>query len=164
MKRMRAILCVAMLTAVAVGCVERRYVITTDPPGAAVYRNGEYIGNTPVDDPFLYYGNYHFTIRKEGFATQQVNQEITTPFYEYWPLDFVSEVLVPYHIEDVRYLHYQLQPLQPPNIPALLSQGQNLRNEGMTLTPKHPQPTPAPGTPPAAPVTAVPATLSPPAP
>ena len=161
MRRIGSILAVATLAGLMTGCVERRYVITTDPPGAAVYRNGEFIGNAPVDDPFVYYGNYHYTIRKEGFATLQINQDIKTPFYEYWPLDFVSENLVPFHIEDVRYLHYQMQPLPPPNIPALLNQGQNLRNEGRTLAPKHPQPPAQPAaTPPVLAPPAVPAPAS----
>src|SRR5581483_5232398 len=58
-------LCVAALCAGALtGCVERRYVITSDPPGAIVYCNGRQIGATPVDDHFIYYGKYDFTLVK----------------------------------------------------------------------------------------------------
>lgn len=167
MRRISFVLGVALLFSLGTGCVERRYVITTDPPGAAVYRNDEFIGNTPVDDTFVYYGNYNFTIRREGFATQQIRQDICTPWYQYWPLDFVSEVLWPFHVEDVRYFHYALQPLPPPNIPALLDRGQGLRNEGRTLAPRHPEPQavrPAPAGvagPPTA-VTPIPPTAAPP--
>ena len=44
------------------GCVERRFVIESDPPGALVLMNGQQLGATPVDGHFVYYGRYHFTL------------------------------------------------------------------------------------------------------
>ena len=43
------------------GCVERRYTIRTDPPGALVIVNGEEIGPTPVSRSFIYYGDRKIT-------------------------------------------------------------------------------------------------------
>ena len=61
--RRNAWLCVVMAgAAFLTGCVERRYVIDSQPRGAAVFRNGVYIGATPVDEPFTYYGKYHYTL------------------------------------------------------------------------------------------------------
>lgn len=117
------------------GCVERRYVITSDPPGAIVYRNGQYLGATPVDDHFTYYGKYHFMIVKPGFETLQVDQEIPTPWYQWVPIDFVSENLVPWKVTDRREFHYQLQPRKVVNTNELLNQAQNLRNRGWSLGP-----------------------------
>jgi hypothetical protein len=123
------------------GCVDRRYVITTDPPSAVVFRNyNQSLGPTPADDHFIYYGKYHFTIVADGFQTLQVDQEIPTPWYEYFPIDFFAELL-PYRIEDVRRFHYKLEPLQPPDLKQLLDQGQALRNQGKSLgTPPPPSP------------------------
>ncbi len=122
-------LCAALLT----GCVERRYVITTEPPGAVVLRNGQPLGATPVDDHFIYYGKYRFTIVKDSYETLQVDQEIPSPWYE-WPLvDFVSEQLVPWPINDVRRFHYRLEPRKVPDTNELLKDAQNLRNRGMSL-------------------------------
>lgn len=115
------------------GCVERRYVITSDPPGAVVLRNGQPIGAAPADDHFVYYGNYHITLVKEGYETLQVDQEIPTPWYEYFPLDFFSENLVPWPIQDVRRFHYKLEPRQMPRPDQLLNDAQNLRNRGHSL-------------------------------
>jgi len=84
------------------GCVERRYVIESDPPGALVVANGQPIGATPVDGHFLYYGNYHFTLIKDGYETLQVDERFRAPWYEYYPIDFFSENIVPGKIEDVR--------------------------------------------------------------
>jgi hypothetical protein len=115
------------------GCVERRYVITSDPPGAVVLRNGQPIGATPVDDYFVYYGTYNFTLLKEGYETLQVEQEIPTPWYECFPLDFFSENLVPHPIQDVRRFHYTLEPRQAVRTDQLLNDAQNLRNRGQSL-------------------------------
>lgn len=117
------------------GCVERRYVVYSDPPGAMVYRNGVQIGFTPVDDHFIYYGKYHFTIVKEGYETLQVDQEIPPPWYERIPLDFVSENLNPWPIEDRREFHFKLEPRRAVNTNELLKDAQNLRNRGLSLGP-----------------------------
>ena len=122
-------LCAALVT----GCVERRYVITSDPPGALVLRNGQPIGATPVDDYFVYYGKYNFTLIKEGYETLPVVQNIPTPWYESVGVDFISENLVPWPIQDVRRFHYKLEPRQMPSPDQLLNNAQNLRNRGQSL-------------------------------
>jgi hypothetical protein len=146
MRRIRWLVGVAVTTALVGGCVERRYVITSDPSGAIVQRNYQPIGATPADDHFLYYGKYHFTLipTVPGYATLQVDQDVPAPWYEYFPLDFVSENLIPWRIEDVRRFHYQLPPLQPPNLGEVLNRGQGLRDRGQTLGPPAPAPAPAP--------------------
>ena len=35
--------------------------------------------------------------------------EITPPFYELFPLDFISEFLIPYPFEDLHTFHFHLQ-------------------------------------------------------
>ncbi len=103
------------MTLLLTGCVERRFVVTTDPPGALVMRNNAPIGFAPADDHFVYYGNYHFTLIKDGYETQQIDQKIPAPWYEYPPFDFFTENLLPWHIIDVRRFHYQMQPRVVPN-------------------------------------------------
>src|SRR5258708_6868914 len=120
---MRAsVLTLALASAFLLGCVDRRYVITTDPPGAVVYCNGNYLGATPVDNHFIYYGKYHYTIVKEGYETLQIDQDISTPWYEYPPIDFFSETLVPYNVVDRREFHYKLEPRKLPDQGQLLQQ------------------------------------------
>lgn len=147
----------ALAAVLASGCVERRFVITSDPPGALVLHNGRPIGATPADDHFVYYGNHHFTVIKDGYATLQQDVCVRTPWYQYVPIDFVSEALVPWHIEDVRRYHFTLQPLPGVNTNALLEQGEALRREGQGIGPPPPPP-PAAGAP------AAPAPVPPPPP
>jgi hypothetical protein len=152
--------------ALTTGCVEQRYVITSSSAcvpgqdlGATVYRNGQLIGQTPVDDHFVYYGKYHFTLVKDGYETLQIDQDIPAPWYEVPPLDFVSEVLNPCKLRDVRCFHYEMCQQQRPRSEDVLNRGQQLRDRGKALVPPTPGPaTPAgpPGTPAAAPPMPVP--------
>ena len=152
-----AVTAAALLT----GCVERRYVVTSDPPGALVLRNGQPLGATPADDHFVYYGNYHFTLIRDGYETLEVDQPVPPPWYEWPAIDFVSENLIPWWIYDVRRFHYQLQPLQVPNSVDVLNRAQELRTRGQGLGP-------LPGTEaatrqPPVPAAAVPVPVAPPA-
>jgi hypothetical protein len=129
-----------LTTGLNAGCVERRYTIYSDPPGAIVYRNGQQLGPTPVDDSYVYYGKYHFVLVKEGYETLVVDQNISTPWYEYPPLDFVSESLVPCKLRDVRTFTYTLQPLQAPRHDEVLQRGTTLRDRGKTIGDQPPEP------------------------
>src|SRR5262245_36824828 len=101
-----ALCALAMLS----GCVERRFVVQSMPPGALVLRDGKPLGSTPVDDSFVYYGKYRFTLIKDGYETQDVIQDVPAPWYEIPPLDFVVENLIPFKFRDVRRFTYELQP------------------------------------------------------
>lgn len=130
----RAIFAVCALVAAGqCGCVERRFVIESDPPGALVLVNGQPLGTTPVDGHFIYYGNYDFTLVKDGYETLHVDQRIRAPWYQ-WPLvDFASENLYPGKLEDVRRFRYAMQPMTQVNTQQLLNQADALRDRGRSL-------------------------------
>lgn len=115
------------------GCVDRRFVVESDPPGAVVFQNGQPIGATPADNHFVYYGNYDFTLVKDGYETLHVKQPINTPWYEIFGIDFFSENVIPWRIEDVRRFRYQMQPQCAIRADELLNQAQTLRQRGQTL-------------------------------
>lgn len=123
--------CAGLLT----GCVDRRFVITSDPPGALVLRNGQPIGASPADDHFVYYGDEDFTLIKDGYETLHVKQKVPAPWYEYFGLDFVSENFWPFQIKDVRRFHYQMVPLQAVRSDELLHQAEVLRERGRMIQP-----------------------------
>jgi hypothetical protein len=119
------------------GCVERRFLIESDPPGAVVYQNGQVLGATPRDVPFTYYGNHEFTLVKDGYETTTVRTRVRPPWFQYLPLDFVSENLYPLHIQDNRRLRFEMRPLPQPNTTELIQQAGSLRDRGRAI------PTPA---------------------
>ncbi len=145
MVRRAAMMGLVLSAALLAGCVERRYTIYSDPPGAVVYKSGQPLGATPVDDYFTYYGKYDFTLVKEGYETLRVEQDITTPWYEVFPLDFISENLVPWPITDVRRFHYRLEPRRQVQTDELLREADGLRSRGRAVgnpVPLPPKPSP----------------------
>ena len=104
--RLRLIGCVAAtvgcLLSGASGCVQRRMTIRSSPPGALVYVDDYQIGTTPVSTDFIYYGTRKIRLVKDGYETLTVRQPFPAPWYEYFPLDFVTENLWPWEIRDER--------------------------------------------------------------
>jgi hypothetical protein len=135
MARRACVMVVLLAVGVLAGCVERKYVITSDPPGAVVFRNGQYLGATPVDDHFVYYGKYKYTLVKEGYETLQVEQPIPAPWYQWPGVDFFSENVYPFTLQDVHRFHYQMKPMQLPQVDQVINDGQQLRNRGQQLGP-----------------------------
>lgn len=118
----------------ASGCVERRFVITTEPSGAIVYdEKGLPMGAAPTDRAFIYYGDYQFTLVRDGYETQVVREKVRAPFYEWFLLDFVSENLLPFTIRDIRRFNYQLQPKQIVDPETVLSKATMLRQRGQAI-------------------------------
>src|SRR4029079_18007215 len=62
MRQFTGLLGVAVCAALLTGCVDRKYIITTNPPGAVVYVNNVQLGASPVDNHFVYYGDYEFLL------------------------------------------------------------------------------------------------------
>src|SRR5262245_50147749 len=113
--RLRISICI-IVAAASTGCVERRFRVETQPPGAYVYVNNLPVGVTPVDVPFIYYGDYDIKIVKEGYQTMRVKQNLSTPWYQYPIIDFFSENLLPMQITDSRQFLYALEPVTQPNL------------------------------------------------
>ena len=92
------------------GCVDRRYTIRTDPPGALVIANGEPIGITPVSKSFTYYGSRSIRIIKEGYETKDFVQPIKAPWFDNLATEFFTENLIPYNFRDDIEFNYKLEP------------------------------------------------------
>ncbi len=100
---------VALLAAVAGGCVERALTVESVPPGAEARVNGRRLGPTPVTVPFRHYGVYEIELRKEGFETLHAEESVTPRWYVRFPLGLVTELLWPGVIRDYRWLEYELR-------------------------------------------------------
>jgi hypothetical protein len=137
----------------AVGCVDRRFVVTTNVPAAQVFVDGQPLGPSPVDSKWEYAGEYTFTALAPGYDPYQEKIRLKPKWYMYPPLDLVSEVLYPGRIEDIRRVHLQMQPSRPLTDIELLNNAENLRNRGKSLPPtRFPDDPTAKGQPIAAPV------------
>jgi hypothetical protein len=121
-------LLLAFLAVLSSGCVSRRLTIRSNPPGAKVFiDNYEVEGVTPVSVPYVYYGTRQIRLVRDGFETTTVLQPIPTPWYEYFPLDFVSENLLPWEIRDERTLEFTLVPQRMVPRERLRQEAEDLR-------------------------------------
>jgi hypothetical protein len=117
------------------GCVERRYTIRTNPPGALVIANDEEIGASPVSRSFTYYGDRKLKLMLDGYETQTVIQPIDSPWWDNYLTEFFTENLIPYTFRDEREFTYQLAPKSEPNVDELLKNGQTLRSQAQSPPP-----------------------------
>lgn len=118
------------------GCVERRYTIRTDPPGALVVVNGEAIGNSPVSKSFVYYGERNVRIIKEGYETLDIVQPIKAPYWDNLVTEFFTENLIPYTFRDELEFDYKLQPNQVADPNQVLARSEALRSEAQDPPPQ----------------------------
>jgi hypothetical protein len=133
------------------GCVDRRFVVQTNVPGAQIYVDGNPIGPSPADARRDYAGYYKFTAVAPGYEPLTQMVRFRARWYDYPPLDFFAEVLYPFRIEDVRVVRLNLLPMRPVNQLELISAADALRARAYTLPPSSvpdepkgtPSPTPA---------------------
>ena len=114
------IICLLSFTVFS-GCVLRTLTINSEPSGATVYLDNTPIGETPVTIPFTYYGTRKITLEKTDadgkliYERKIIFEKLSTPVYQYFPLDFFSEIVLPMDIKDEHFFTYRLDPLsQPP--------------------------------------------------
>ncbi len=118
-----------LVCAMSSGCVQRRILVRSNPPGAQVYIDNYEIGTTPCSTSFTYYGTREIRVVKDGYETLVVRQPFPTPWYQYVPIDFVTENLWPQEIRDERVVDYTLIPQRIEPTSQLLGRAEQLRHQ-----------------------------------
>ena len=113
------------------GCVHRRVTINSNPAGALVRIDGKDVGYTPASVDYTWYGTREVQLVKDGFETQTQLINIAPPWYQRFPLDFVSDNLLGTHIRDQRRFDLQMQPKQPEVSSDVIQRGRSLRSEAV---------------------------------
>jgi PEGA domain len=133
------VMIVGVILLVSTGCVERRFVVQTNVPGAQIFVNNQPVGPSPADQHWDYTGVYEFRAVAPGYDPLLQRVNIRPKWYEYPGIDLFFEVLYPFHIEDVRRLNLELQPSQIVRTDELLERANSLREQGQNLpAPKYP--------------------------
>ncbi len=112
-----AYVCVCTTLAISsLSCVTRTLTIRTDPPGAQVFVDDKLIGESPVEMKFTHYGIRKIVIEKRDYdgkliyERETVFAKVSPPYYQVFPFDFVTDVVVPIDIKDKRVLSFKLRP------------------------------------------------------
>lgn len=90
---------------------------------------GEEVGYTPVSLDFTYYGTREFTLVKDGYETLTVLQKVKTPWYELFPLEFVTDNFSLMKINNRHDFTYRMRPQVIVPTQELLDRAQGLRTE-----------------------------------
>jgi PEGA domain len=115
------------------GCVERRYTVRTDPPGATVIVNGEEIGPTPASRNYQYYGQREITMILDGYETRTVIEPMNAPWWDNYVTEFFTENLLPVTLRDEREFTYKMMPAVTPPEGDLRDRAEALRSEAQAL-------------------------------
>ncbi|HUV38943.1 MAG TPA: PEGA domain-containing protein [Planctomycetota bacterium] len=136
-----AMLAVSVVLLAAAGCVERKLIITSDPPGARVYVDDEEVGQTPVSTRFDFYGGRTFVLKKDGYRDTMEVRKVRKPFYAQPVLDIITD-LGPIPIKDHQSFHFKMEPMQPVDADALIERAREMRSRvtGEPYVPKAPAP------------------------
>jgi len=159
MKAFRSLVLLALAGLSAAGCVQRRMTIRSSPPGALVYVDDYQLGTTPVSHDFVYYGTRKIRLVKDGYETLTVRQPFPLPWYQYFPLDFVTENLLPWEIRDERVVDLAMMPAAEVPPESVVARAEQARLSAGSLPPADPprvMPLPAASQPVPAPPPAVP--------
>lgn len=113
------------------GCTKKTLTIDSEPQGALVEINAHEVGRTPVTVPFTWYGHYEIVLRKEGYQTKVVRQQVSAPPHQWLGVDLVTEVLLPVQFTDEQQFTYTLDPLAPVSREALIQRGEAVQQQAL---------------------------------
>ncbi len=124
---MRALLLLAPL--LLAGCVDRYIALRSEPAGAEVYLDGEKVGQTPIDIPYIWYGTREVILEKRGYREIRERVALNPPWWQYPVIDFVTDVLIPFTITDREEFSFHLEraPLSREEIDETLKRAEETR-------------------------------------
>ncbi len=124
-----ALTLLALAALTQTGCVSRRLMVQSNPPGAMVLVEGKEHGYTPAGIDFTYYGTRELTLIKDGYETKTQLVPVRAPWYQWPVIEFFSDNLLFGRVTDRRSVQFELEPKRMVPNQELLNRGQTLRNE-----------------------------------
>ncbi len=120
-------------------CIERKFVIITKPANVHVYIDGEDAGWAVeksakdkdigyLEVPFKHYGGREIVLTKKGFETRKEFIDPSEPWFEYFPIDFFTDVLNPFMISLDYTYRFDLRAYKPINAEKLYKNASEFRD------------------------------------
>ncbi len=98
-----------LLPLFAGGCVERFLFVKSDPPGATVTLDDKEVGKTPIEIPYTWYGKRILSVELKGRVPVREVIALNPPWWQFFPLDFMTDVLFPFPLTDRAEFAYVLE-------------------------------------------------------
>ena len=110
LKLIPSTLFVATLGIASLACrAQRELVITSEPPGAEIRLDGKLLPQkTPAHVPFKDYGVRRISLYREGYMRYSEAVDVRAPWYALFPIDLLSEILLPIGWHDRHKLRVKL--------------------------------------------------------
>ena len=106
-----------LVLALSTGCVEHKLFVKTDPLEADVEVDGVEIGRGTAQQPvfvtFEHYGIRRVVARAPERQTKETTVTLDPPWWQITPMDFITDVLVPWKIEDESTVEIALEKRAP---------------------------------------------------
>ena len=102
-----------LLVGILSGCVTRRLFLVSDPPGATVILDGKEVGRTPYQEDFISYGVRRLELEMPGYARRVELLDVDNPWWQAFPIDIVTDLLLPWTIEDDRTFSFRMLAVDP---------------------------------------------------
>ena len=103
----------AALAALVPGCVERRLLIQADPPASLVFVDGVELKDDPETHVptvrYEHYGIRRVVVRAPAHAVHERLVTLDPPWWQIFPVDLVTDVLIPWTITDERAVLVKLE-------------------------------------------------------
>jgi hypothetical protein len=110
---MRCHLALLALLPTVVACqADKRLWIESDPPGAAVRLDHVLVGTTPYEMEFVHYGTHRLDVDLVGYEPYSRELLVPAPWYARFPIDIVTEVLLPIGWKDHKVAQVTLVPIE----------------------------------------------------
>lgn len=128
------------------GCrAQREMLISSEPPGAQIRLDDTLLSvKTPAHVPFKDYGVRRVTLYLDGYLTYSESVDIVPPWYAYFPLDLVSEILLPIGWHDRHKLRVQMvkgdMAVESPDLVNVMQRAEVMRRagpDGLKVVNKH---------------------------
>lgn len=129
---MRRLSCMLVLVILLLpGCVER-YMLIRAEPGTKVWIDGKEAGSTDdktgaLEIPFDFYGSHDVTLRKYGRWSKSEIIDCCTPWYQYFPIDIIPDLLLPLTIVDEHEFSFELEKIERIVDEALMERARDFR-------------------------------------
>ena len=115
------------------GCVERLVAIHSDPPGAAVYMDGEKVGTTPCEVPYIWYGTRDLILELRGYTLIRQQVTLNPPWWQIIPLDLITDVVIPFTLRDRVSVFHTMEPapVTREEVDTVLQRAEDLRKKSL---------------------------------
>ena len=133
LRRWRSAGCGVLILASLSACESKRILrVTSQPSGALVRLDEDVIGTTPLEYEFEHFGHRRVSLYRMGYQSYSEPIHLEAPWYARFPVDVVTEVLIPLGLDYTKERHVilelELGEEEPESLSSFVDRAEAIRN------------------------------------